>query len=121
LVPAAAQRDGDGASRYSAVEAGSACGRRLAATDHAEISPVAAYRKPLPCAVQGMTDAATPKHPCENARCAEVDDLNAYIPPRLAVVFRAESATGGPAGSARGSLVMCVVLGHGLPRVPWRL
>jgi hypothetical protein len=45
--------------RYSAVEAGSVCGRRLAATDHTEISRIATYRKPLPCAVQGMNDALT--------------------------------------------------------------
>jgi hypothetical protein len=54
LVPVAAQRDGDDASRDSAVEAGSACARRLAVTDYTEISRIATYRKPLPCAVQGM-------------------------------------------------------------------
>jgi hypothetical protein len=63
LVPAAAQRDGDDASRDSAVGAGSVCGRRLAAADHTEISPIAAYREPAPCAAQAMNDAATPKYP----------------------------------------------------------
>jgi hypothetical protein len=63
LVPVAAQRDGDDARRDSAVEAGSVCGRRLAAADHTESSRIAAYRKPLPCAVQGMTDAAMPEYP----------------------------------------------------------
>ena len=63
MVPVAAQRDSDDASRYSAVEAGSVCGRRLAATDHTDISRIATYRKPPPCAVQAMNDAATPKHP----------------------------------------------------------
>jgi hypothetical protein len=63
LVPVAGQRDGDDASRDSAVQAGSVCGRRLAAADHTEISRIAACRKPLPCAVQGMNDAATPEYP----------------------------------------------------------
>jgi hypothetical protein len=54
---------GDDASRDSAIQAGSVCGRRLAAAEHTEISRIAACRKPLPCAVQGMTDAATPEYP----------------------------------------------------------
>ncbi len=63
MVPVAAQRDSDDAGRDSTVRAGPVCGRRLAAADHTEISRIATYRKPAPCAVQGMNDAATPKHP----------------------------------------------------------
>ena len=40
---------------------------------------------------KGMNDQATPKRPMTYPRYAELDDLYAYLPPRIALSTRAES------------------------------